>query len=216
MGYKKSKVNLTKDEYKSLKPGSTTKLKFEFYDPALLGMQGIFRTTTDRNGKFDVEEFKVTVTCELYMNHLQRYDMQTHGVHKLNWIDFNWYYTKMAVWELAMEGFHYDLGFSFITYSDEQYEKYINHIQPEVNSLSKSRMKALILATDYLKFVDFFEYKMASDLLIKAGGKGNIGGTLSDLATSNIFHYVQANYKSSNLEDYLASVIYSRELNSNG
>lgn len=259
MGYKKSKVNLTKDEYKSLKPGSTTKLKFEFYDPALLGMQGIFRTTTDRNGKFDVEEFKITITCELYMNHLQRYDMQTQGVHKLNWIDFNWYYTKMAVWELAMEGFHYDLGFSFITYSDEQYEKYINHIQPEVNSLSKSRMKALILATDYLKFVDFFEYKMAmvwlankdyltkglkhylsfydvpkdevkkrtdvmrttvgripSDLLIKAGRKGTIGGTLSDLARNNIFHYVQANYKSSNLEDYLASVIYSREINSNG
>jgi len=260
MGYKKSKVNLTKDEYKSLKPGSTKKLKFEFYDPEYFGMQGYLRPTTDKNGKFDVEEFKITITCELYMNHLQRYDMQTQGVHKLNWIDFNWYYTKMAVWELAMEGFHYDLGFSFITYSDEQYEKYINHIQPEVNSLSKSRMKALILATDYLKFVDFFEYKMAmvwlankeyltkglkhylsfydvrptpevkkrtdvmrttvgripSDLLIKAGGKGNIGGTLSDLATSNIFHYVQANYKSSNLEDYLASVIYSRELNSNG
>jgi hypothetical protein len=54
------------------------------------------------------------------------------------------------------------------------------------------------------------------DLLIKAGGKGNIGGSLSDLATNNIFHYVQANYKSSNLEDYLASVIYSREINSNG
>jgi hypothetical protein len=58
--------------------------------------------------------------------------------------------------------------------------------------------------------------RIPSDLLIKAGGKGNIGGTLSDLATSNIFHYVQANYKSSNLEDYLASVIYSREINSNG
>ncbi len=259
MGQQKSRVNLTKDEYKSLKPGSTKKLKFEFYDPEYFGMQGFLRPTTDKTGKFDVEEFKITITCELYMNHLQRFDMQTQGVHKLNWIDFNWYYTKMAVWELAMEGFHYDLGFSFITYSDEQYEKYLNHIEPEVNSLSKSRMKALILATDYLKFVDFFEYKMAMvwlankdyltkglknylsfydvpkdevkkrtdvmrttvgriprDLLIKAGGKGNIGGSLSDLATNNIFHYVQANYKSSNLEDYLASVIYSREINSNG
>jgi len=258
MGYKKSKVNLTKDEYKSLKPGSTTKLKFEFYDPEYFGMQGYLRPTPDKNGKFDVEEFKITITCELYMNHLQRYDMQTQGVHKLNWIDFNWYYTKMAVWELAMEGFHYDLGFSFITYSDEQYEKYDTY-RPGSKTISKSRMKALILATDYLKFVDFFEYKMAmvwlankdyltkglkhylsfydvpkdevkkrtdvmrttvgripSDLLIKAGRKGTIGGTLSDLARNNIFHYVQANYKSSNLEDYLASVIYSRELNSNG
>ena len=258
MGQQKSKVNLTKDEYKSLKPGSTTKLKFEFYDPALLGMQGIFRTTTDRNGKFDVEEFKITITCELYMNHLQRFDMQTQGTHKLNWKDFDWYFIRMGVWELAMKEFNYDLGFSFITYSDEQYEKY-DIYRPGSKTLSKSRMKALILATDYLKFVDFFEYKMAmvwlankdyltkglkhylsfydvpkdevkkrtdvmrttvgripSDLLIKAGRKGTIGGTLSDLARNNIFHYVQANYKSSNLEDYLASVIYSRELNSNG
>ena len=259
MGQQKSRVNLTKDEYKSLKAGSVKKLKFEFFDPTLLGMQGIYRGGTDRNGNYTPEDFKVTVTCELYMNHLQRYDLQTQGIHKLNWKDFDWYYIRMGVWELAMKEFNYDLGFSFITFSVEQYEKYIEHIQPEVNALSKSRMKALILATDYLKFVDFFEYKMAMvwlankdylskgfkhylsfydvpkdevkkrtdvmrttvgriprDLLIKAGGKGNIGGTLSDLATNNIFHYVQANYKSSNLEDYLASVIYSREINSNG
>ena len=259
MGQPKSRVNLTKDEYKSLKAGSVKKLKFEFFDPALLGMQGIYRGGTDRNGNYTPEDFKVTVTCELYMNHLQRYDLQTQGIHKLNWKDFDWYYIRMGVWELAMKEFNYDLGFSFITFSVEQYEKYIEHIQPEVNALSKSRMKALILATDYLKFVDFFEYKMAMvwlankdylskgfkhylsfydvpkdevkkrtdvmrttvgriprDLLIKAGGKGNIGGSLSDLATNNIFHYVQANYKSSNLEDYLASVIYSREINSNG
>jgi len=259
MGQQKSRVNLTKDEYKSLKAGSVKKLKFEFFDPALLGMKGIYRGGTDRNGNYTPEEFKVTVTCELYMNHLQRYDLQTQGIHKLNWKDFDWYYIRMGVWELAMKEFNYDLGFSFITFSVEQYEKYIEHIQPEVNALSKSRMKALILATDYLKFVDLFEYKMAMvwlankdylskgfkhylsfydvpkdevkkrtdvmrttvgriprDLLIKAGGKGNIGGSLSDLATNNIFHYVQANYKSSNLEDYLASVIYSREINSNG
>ena len=256
MKLKKSRVNLTEAEYKALSVSSRKNLKFEFYEPALLGMENIFRPTS--NGK-DMEEFKVTVTCVLKGNRFFNYNISTEGLHKHNLQLLDEYFIRMGVWELAMKEFKYDLGFSFLTYSDDQYDKYWNHLGFGVNSISKSNMKALILATDYLKFVDFFEYKMAmvwlankdylskgfktyldfydvpkevvkkrtdvmrttvgripSDLLIKAGGKGNIGGTLSANAEQNIFLYVQANNSSSKLVDYLESITFHSEVKSNG
>jgi len=256
MKLEKSRVNLTKEEYKSLKIGTTKKLKFEFYEPAQLGLMNIFRPIPNSDLK---EEFKVTVTCILKANKLFNFDISTEGLHKHNLKLLDEYYIRICVWELAMKEFNYDLGFSFITYSDEWYENYISKTVPQVNTLSKSKMKALILATDYLKFVDFFEYKKAmvwlankdylskgfkhyksfsdapkeevkkrtdvmrttvgripQNLLIKAGGKGNIGGKLSANAEQNITLYVQANSSSSKLVDYLESIAFHSEIKSNG
>ena len=112
------------------------------------------------------KDFQLTATVTLRKNKLEDWNINIEGLESKYLFNnglFDLETVRLFTWELALISFGYQVDLSPFEYSDDGYKFYLEELERinkgavEVKPLSKTEIKSLQLAVDYLHLSDFFQ-----------------------------------------------------------
>ena len=112
------------------------------------------------------KDFQLTADVTLRMNKFEDWKLNIEGLESKYLFNnglFDLETVRLFTWELALISFGYQVDMTPFEYSDDGYKYYLAELERiskggvEITPLSKSEIKALQLAVEYLHLSDFFQ-----------------------------------------------------------
>jgi len=267
---------MTKADYQNLPKftGEYTPILFTITDPTVLLL------APKEIQKDNLLNFKVTVSTYLHHNRFWKPAQDIQDRDNKNFMNISFQgiehndipkikleYLELVMFEMMMYHLDYDFTeYPHKNFSDERYSRYLTYVEEAREELgsqgveldlflpvaSKSELKQVLLAVEYLHFIDYFRYQNATTLMAtkqlvgdfnywykwnytnsiseasrekeakkkkvlqttisrisekvlhRAGGKGTVGGNLTQFAIFTYKNYLQGNKENNfNQDDWL-------------
>lgn len=180
---------MTKADYLNLPKftGEYTPILFTITDPAVLML------APKKIHESSFLNFKVTVSSYLHHNRFWKPEHYTLDSDNKNFMSLNFQglehsdipkikleYLELVMFEMMMYHLDYDFTeYPHKNFSDERYSRYLNFVEEAREELglpgveldlflpvaSKSELKQVLLAVEYLHFIDYFRYQNATTLM---------------------------------------------------